>query len=82
MAEALAVVKVGNSECGLVKRTPAAISAAMAGAVRLVHHAGAQPVGDEQDDVGVTGLLLSQRRESQEQTSHTQQHFPHQRSNF
>src|SRR6476660_7570109 len=33
MAEALAVVKVGNSECGLLKLTPLSRTYAMAGAV-------------------------------------------------
>ena len=35
MAEALAVVKVGNSECGLAKLTPVSRNCAMAGAVYL-----------------------------------------------
>ena len=51
MAEALGVVKVGNIEWGLVNRTPCFSSAAMAGAVLLVDHTGAQAVRDEQDHV-------------------------------
>ena len=45
------MVKVGNSECVLVKRTPSAISAVMRGRRPFVHHAGPQPVGHEQHDI-------------------------------
>src|SRR5689334_15178605 len=43
MADALAVVKVGNNECELAKRTPLAISEAMFGAVLSLIIAGRRP---------------------------------------
>ena len=43
--EALAMVKVGNSECGLAKLTPLSRTAAMAGAVSGVTERARRPSG-------------------------------------
>src|SRR5665647_562662 len=45
MAEALAVVKVGNSECGLAKLTPLSRIAAIVGAVAGVTFSARRPSG-------------------------------------
>ena len=51
MADAFAVVKVGNSAWLLRRLTPSRAIAAMVGAVAVIDHAGAQAVGDEQHDI-------------------------------
>ena len=51
MADALAVVKVGNSEWPLRRCTPWRASCGHVGRGRVVDHGAAQPVGDEQDDI-------------------------------
>src|SRR4029078_11649963 len=48
MTDALAMVKVGNSECGLAKFTPLSRTAAMAGAVSGVTDRARRPSGTNQ----------------------------------